>query len=200
MDNDVGDLKPAGYNPRKITDKKLTRLGDSMFEFGDLSGIVKNVRTGNLVGGHQRVKHFDPSWPITKNLHMDKTGTVGIGYVETPTGNWSYREVDWSEAKEKAANLAANKHGGEFDEEKLSGIIAELAETDINLDLTGFDKEEFDKIINASSGNENSSSGDGSDTFSTTFEVAVECKDESEQEEVYNLLTEKGYKCRILTL
>jgi len=33
-----------------------------------------------------------------------------------------------------------------------------------------------------------------------TFEVAVECSDESEQETVFNLLSERGYTCRILTM
>ncbi len=33
-----------------------------------------------------------------------------------------------------------------------------------------------------------------------TFEVAVECSDETQQETVFNLLTKEGYKCRILTM
>ena len=45
----VKNLKPAPYNPRKISDKKLEMLGKSMTEFGDLSGIVRNVKTGNLI-------------------------------------------------------------------------------------------------------------------------------------------------------
>lgn len=32
------------------------------------------------------------------------------------------------------------------------------------------------------------------------FEVVVECADESEQEQTYNELKERGYKCRVLTL
>jgi ParB-like chromosome segregation protein Spo0J len=34
----VKDLKPSKFNPRKISDKKLSVLGKSMKEFGDLSG------------------------------------------------------------------------------------------------------------------------------------------------------------------
>jgi len=41
---DVKSLKPAGYNPRKITDKKLEMLKKSLEEFGDLSGIIFNRR------------------------------------------------------------------------------------------------------------------------------------------------------------
>ena len=111
----VSSLTPASYNPRKITEKQLTSLGKSMQQFGDLSGIISNIRTKILVGGHQRLKHFDPEWPITKRDHKDGTGTVAVGEIETPFGIWAYREVDWPEKKEKAANVAANKHGGYFD-------------------------------------------------------------------------------------
>ena len=112
----VKDLKPAGYNPRKISREKLSALKKSLEEFGDLSGIVYNTRTQTLIGGHQRIKNLDPSWPIIKKAQTDKTGTTAAGYVETPHGHLTYREVDWPEIKEKQANIAANAHGGEFDE------------------------------------------------------------------------------------
>lgn len=72
----VKDLKPAGYNPRKISKEKLAALKKSLEEFGDLSGIVFNIRTQTLIGGHQRTKNLDPSWPIVKESQTDKTGTV----------------------------------------------------------------------------------------------------------------------------
>jgi hypothetical protein len=54
----VKDLKPAGYNPRKISKEKLAALKKSLEEFGDLSGIVYNSRTRTLIGGHQRIKNL----------------------------------------------------------------------------------------------------------------------------------------------
>jgi len=36
--------------------------------------------------------------------------------------------------------------------------------------------------------------------FHSVFEVSIECKDEEEQEQVYNKIKEQGYKCRLLTL
>jgi len=116
----VKDLKPAGYNPRKISPEKLAALKKSLEEFGDLSGIVFNVRTQTVIGGHQRVKNMDPSWKIIKKPRTDKTGTTAAGYVETPHGRLTYREVDWPEIKEKQANIAANQHGGEFDDDLLN--------------------------------------------------------------------------------
>ena len=143
----VKDLKAADYNPRKITDEKLKMLGKAMKEFGDLSGIVVNIRTGNMVGGHQRVKHLDPAWEITKKKAKDKVGTTAEGFIETPFGKWSYREVDWTKSKEMAANIAANKHGGEFDFPKLKDLIVELDDGAMDIELTGFDETDLSEMF-----------------------------------------------------
>lgn len=138
----VKDLKSSDYNPRKMSEKKLSMLGKSMKEFGDLSGIVFNRRTGNLIGGHQRIKHLRPEWKIEKKDFQDDLGTVAQGFIKTPFGDWVYREVDWDPKKEKAANIAANKHGGEFDFPMVDEILSDL---DIDLELTGFSEEELFK-------------------------------------------------------
>lgn len=145
----VKDLKPAGYNPRKISPEKLAALKKAMEEFGDLSGIVFNTRTQTVIGGHQRIKNLDPSWPIIKKAQTDKTGTTAAGYIETPHGRLTYREVDWPEIKEKQANIAANQHGGEFDDELLAEILKEIKTEDPLLDfsLIGFDDEEIHKLF-----------------------------------------------------
>jgi hypothetical protein len=148
-DKTVGTLTPAPYNPRTITDKQLGMLKKSMAEFGDLSGIVKNVKTGNLIGGHQRIKNLDPSWPIVSAPHTDKTGTVALGYIETPSGRWQYREVDWPEKKEASANIAANKQGGEFDLPLLKEIILTLDDGSMDMELIGFNSHELELMMTA---------------------------------------------------
>jgi len=147
----VKDLKPAGYNPRKISPEKLAALKKSLEEFGDLSGIVFNVRTQTVIGGHQRIKNMDPTWKIIKKPQTDKTGTTAAGYVETPHGRLTYREVDWPEIKEKQANIAANKHGGEFDDELLADLLKEIKTEDTLLDfsLIGFDDDEMADLLGA---------------------------------------------------
>ena len=138
----VGDLRDAPYNPRKITQSESDRLAKMMAEFGDLSGIVSNRRTGHLVGGHMRIRHFDPDWPIQAQEVTDNVGTIRMGFIMTPTGNWSYREVDWPESKEILANIAANKGGGSFDNGKLKMLFAELDTGEFDMDLTGFSGDE----------------------------------------------------------
>ena len=145
----ISDLVPAPYNPRVISEKQLSMLKKSMQEFGDLSGIVKNIKTGHLVGGHQRVKQLDPSWEITKESHSDKVGTVALGYIETPYGRWQYREVDWSAKKEAAANVAANQQGGEFDMPKLKDIIINLDDGSMDMELLGLNSHELELMMTA---------------------------------------------------
>jgi hypothetical protein len=145
----VKDLRPSSWNPRKITDHRLDMLKKSMQEYGDLSGIVVNVKTGNLVGGHQRLKHLDPSWPIDKHPVKDSTGTVALGSIKTPFGLWSYREVSWSKNREAAASIAANQQGGEFDQQKLREIILEIDDGSIDIELTGFNRHEIELMATA---------------------------------------------------
>lgn len=146
----VKDLKPAPYNPRKISDWKLEALGKAMREFGDLSGVVLNTTTGRLVGGHQRIKQFDPSWKIVKEPHQDGVGTIAQGYIETPFGRWTYREVKWDEPKEIAANIAANEHGGEFDIPGLVDLLTQLDTGDFDMSLMGFSPEELENLMTGS--------------------------------------------------
>lgn len=140
----VKSLKQSGadYNPRTITKQELDRLKKAINEFGDLSGIIKNIRTGRLVGGHQRIKIIpkDAEIKITeRNSEPSRTGTVAHGYIVIDGEKYTYREVDWDEQREKAANIAANAHGGDWDEEKLGEILKELsADVNFDIDLTGF--------------------------------------------------------------
>jgi hypothetical protein len=145
----IGDLRPAPYNPRIITDKESKMLAKSMRRFGDLSGIVKNIRTNHLVGGHQRVRQLDPSWKIEKLKHSDSVGTVALGYIDTPYGRWQYREVDWDEKVEAAANISANQQGGDFDMPKLKEIIISLDDGSVDMELLGFNSHELELMMTA---------------------------------------------------
>lgn len=126
---DIAKLNPAKYNPRvdlKPGDEEYEKLKRSIKEFGYVEPIVWNCRTGNVVGGHQRLKILQ-----------------GEGYKKV-----NVSVVDLSDSQEKALNIALNKISGDWDEEKLSQIFKELQE-DINIDveLTGFEIEEINDIV-----------------------------------------------------
>jgi hypothetical protein len=137
-------------NPRTITPKRLDMLAQSLKEFGDLSGIVLNTMTGRFVGGHQRFVASGraelPATIIERLPEPDVLGTVAYGFVEIDGTKYSYREVAWTEDREMAANIAANAHGGEFDDAALTGILKEMqsnghldAGNGISGDLIGLD-------------------------------------------------------------
>lgn len=141
----VKDFKGADYNPRYITETRLRKLAKSMQSFGDLSGVVFNARTNRLISGHQRLKTIDGhKTRIITKPHTDSHGTVEVGHIEamTPKGliKIPLRIVDWSNNKvEKAANLAANSHGGEFDQDKLRKVLVDLDTNTFDIELLGLD-------------------------------------------------------------
>ena len=192
----IKDLKPADYNPRKISDKQLEMLKKALTEFGDLSGIVFNRQTGNLVGGHQRLKCLPADAKIEKKelKKITKTGTAAQGFIVIEGEKYTYREVDWDEVKEKTANIAANKHGGEFDDELLAALLKDLSEIpDFDADLTGFDDKEISNILSSIT-----KKIENVDNILTNFEVIIECNSEKETKNTFEKIKTEGYKCRIL--
>ncbi len=125
----IDDLKPARYNPRRIKGKAETGLKRSLQEFGDISGIVWNQKTGNLISGHQRIEQL-------------KTIGIKIKDNEIHAGNgdiFKVRIVDWSLEKEKAANVAANN-------KYISGQFTEDVETIIEDIRKSFDDEIIESL------------------------------------------------------
>lgn len=145
-------FKPAKYNPRKITPEALRALNKSIEEFGDLSGVVINKRTNTIVAGHQRITTLgSKKTKIVTKPYEDTFGTVEVGHIEVRTENGNFnvplRIVNWDLRKEKLANIAANNHGGKFDNQKLSKLLAELDNSKFDIELTGFTDGEFQNLV-----------------------------------------------------
>jgi DNA modification methylase len=122
-------LRPARYNPRKDLrpgDKEYQKLRRSIEEFGYVEPVIFNRRTGNVVGGHQRLKVL-----------------LDLGHSEIDCV-----VVELDPQKEKALNLALNKIQGEWDETKLAELMAELDAGAFDVSLTGFDAAEVDELLN----------------------------------------------------
>lgn len=138
------------HNPRTITPSRLAALKDSLDQFGDLSGIILNRRTNKLVGGHQRLTAWEnrADVTITETLSKpDRVGTVAYGFVQIDGTRYAYREVDWDENRERAANIAANKHGGEFDDKMLMDIVRNLDTKKPESSAIGFDAKELAELL-----------------------------------------------------
>jgi len=122
-------LNPAAYNPRKDLkpgDKEYEKLKRSISEFGYVEPIIWNKTTGNVVGGHQRLK-------VLLDLGQTEIDCVIV-------------ELD--DKREKALNLALNKIQGDWDEVKLASLMAEFDASTFDVSLTGFDADEVDALLN----------------------------------------------------
>jgi len=123
----VEKLKPTEYNPRKDLqpeDEEYQKIKKSLVEFGYVAPVIVNADM-TVIGGHQRLK-------VLKEL----------GYTEIECN-----VVELDKDKEKALNLALNKITGEWDNTKLEELLAELKETDIDMDMTGFSFDEVDNML-----------------------------------------------------
>jgi hypothetical protein len=150
------DLQLNPKNPRKISEQQFEALKQSIARFGDLGAIIRNQRSGHLVGGHMRKRAFEnlsgqKRIVITHRYDTPtRQGTVAIGYVEYDNEMHPYRLVDWDEGTEKAAMVAANKIGGVWDEDLLSQVNYELSQLengDELLALTGQSEDEITKLL-----------------------------------------------------
>lgn len=149
--SEIKDLKPNQRNPRKISEQQLSALEKAMEKFGDLGCVVFNITTKRMVGGHQRVKVLngkDTSIHILERFDKpNEQGTVAWGAIKYGNELYKYREVKWSEQDEQVAMLAANKHGGEWDLEKLKEGLLEMDDGSLDMDLTGFMDKEIEKLM-----------------------------------------------------
>lgn len=123
----LSDLRPAAYNPRIDLEpgmEEFEKLKASIQEFGFVDPPIFNKKTGNLVGGHQRVA-------VAQYIGAYDEIEVSI--------------VDLSFEKERALNIALNKISGQWDNDKLTSILAELDTS--SLELTGFSSFEIENLL-----------------------------------------------------
>ena len=124
----IADLIPAKYNPRKDLkpgDEEYESLKRSIESFGYVAPIIWNKATGHVVGGHQRLKVL---------LAMGETEVDCV-------------VIEKSEAEEKLLNVALNKISGDWDNDRLALLFADLDKQACDVTLTGFDLAEIDNLF-----------------------------------------------------
>lgn len=103
------DIKKAEYNPRIITDEAKKALKKNINKHGLVQTLVWNQRTGNLVGGHQRLEILD-----TLEGKDDYDLELSV--------------IDVDEEEEKVLNVQLNNPSmmGDWDLDKLGELNLEL--------------------------------------------------------------------------
>lgn len=123
----IENLKPAEYNPRKDLkpeDEEYQKIKKSIIKFGYVAPVIINADM-TVIGGHQRLKVLQE-----------------LGYKEIECN-----VVNLSKDEEKAQNIALNNIKGEWDNDKLEDLIAELKDTGFDMECTGFNTDEIDNIL-----------------------------------------------------
>ena len=127
----IKKLKPATYNPRKISETELEKLVESIKEYWPVQPIIVNMEKGReniIIWGHQRLKAMIKIW-----------------YTEAPT-----IQVYLSEFKEKTLNIALNKISWEWDYERLWELLSDIhTNADFDITLTWFDMDDIQATISS---------------------------------------------------
>jgi len=135
-------MKKYHKNPRILNEKQAALLKKTLIELGDLSGIVHDVNSDEIIGGNQRSDIFDINKCkieiVKKYPKPTKTGTIAEGYVLWNDERYTYRRVKWTPKQCEKANVIANRAGGTWDFE----ILSQKFETS-DLIEWGFEEWEF---------------------------------------------------------
>jgi hypothetical protein len=173
---DLRLLQRDGQNPNKMTDKQKVSTWKSLTDYGWIYPIVTN-KDGVLTDGEQRVdvclEHGEFFGPVLR-LPVD--------------------DVD-RRLLRQVLNKLKGTHDKLLDAEEFKRIVEANRAEDLKalLSITDQTLERFDKLLD-------DARSDVGAILSAKFEVVVSCKDEPEQQRVFEDLKGQGYDVRILTL
>ncbi|WP_099065935.1 ParB N-terminal domain-containing protein [Nostoc linckia] len=111
-------------NPGIITAKQLSDLRNGIKQFGLLLPPIFNKRTGNIVGGHQRIRAAQAE---------------GLTEIEVNV-------VDFEEKAEARLGLALNRINGKWDYQILEEVLAELSTSEA-IAFSGFSESDLVEIM-----------------------------------------------------
>jgi len=120
----VEALRPDPANPRHIDDVELEALTRSIREFGFVQPVLARRADSTIGGGHQRLV-------AARRLGME---TVPVMWLEL--------DVEQS----RLLGLALNRIGGDWDEQLLARLVADLGHS-VDLSLSGFGEDELQDLL-----------------------------------------------------
>lgn len=189
----LGELHPAAYNPRRTLqpeDRRWQRLAASLTEFGLVDPLIWNSRTGNLVGGHQRLR-------ILREVH----GLSDADAIEVAV-------VDLDEPRERELNLVLNNEqvAGQWDADALRTVLADLRDNHQRVgNVGGFDAAEIAALLTDRAGRRKEVSflateDEEGPAEDVEYKVVVDCRDQKHQAQLLTRLTAEGLTARAMTM
>lgn len=120
-------LQAATRNPRTHTPKQIRKIADSIVEFGFTNPLLIDAN-GTVIAGHARLE-------AAKRLGLPEVPTISLEHL--------------SEAQRRAYVIADNRLAEQagWDDELLALELGELTSLNFDVELTGFDTAEIDRLL-----------------------------------------------------
>lgn len=126
-DVDIQELKPHPKNPNKHPDSQIKLLAELIRAHGWRAPVTVSKRSGFIIRGHGR---------FYAAIELDED-TVPVDYQE------------YDSDEQEMADLVADNHIAELasrDDELLLEILEQVNDSDLDLEMTGFDGRDLDKL------------------------------------------------------
>ena len=174
----VSNIKNNPNNPRTIDEDKLEKLKRSIKSFPEMMEKRSMICVTDVDG---------KLYPLGGNMRL--RAIKDLGMKEIPK-SWVSMADEWTEEQRREFIIKDNASLGDWDLEDLqeNWDLDLISEWGVDLELDEVEESTEKEQI------------DLSDDVNGFFEVIVTADSEREQEEIYNNLIERGYKCRVLTL
>lgn len=132
-------------NSKKTDQAEIAKLKKSIELLGDISGIVHDIETDEIICGNQRSKIIDINncqiEIIKQYKKPDRFGTLIYGVVWWEGNGYTYRKVQWNSRQRQMANISSNLSFSNYDYFELAKNFAKEV-----VKASGFTKHEFDLI------------------------------------------------------
>ena len=169
----ITDIKPNPKNPRVIKDEKFAKLVQSLKDFPEMLEKRPLICFTDTDG---------KLVVLGGNMRLKAAKEIGLKKLPVMLAD------DWTEEQKSQFLIKDNVGFGEWNWEELQADWDVEQLQGWGLDVPGFEvadeKEQTDL----------------SDNIKSEFRIEVICKDETDQEKIYNKLIEEGYECQLLTL
>tara|TARA_R100001594_G_scaffold17746_2_gene35888 strand:+ start:3174 stop:3692 length:519 start_codon:yes stop_codon:yes gene_type:complete len=162
-------IKGNPHNPRIIKNDKFRKLVKSIQEFPEMLEKRPIVVDENLM-------------VLGGNMRLKASKDAGLKEV------WIDIAEGWTQEQKDEFVVKDNVNFGEWEWDILANEWDSVQLEEWGLDVWKNEDDEINNEVN-----------DISNNISEEYRVEIELNSETEQEQVYNELIKKGYKCRILT-
>jgi ParB-like chromosome segregation protein Spo0J len=173
----IVDIDSVETHPKNVRQGDIGAISESLKAHGQYRPIVVDKRTNRILAGNH-------TWKAAKALGWSQ---ISAGFVETKDDDEALRILL---ADNRTTDLAS------YDDDGLSELLKQLAETDVGLDGTLFDGDDLDSLLADKASDQQGNFL----SLNEKYEVVIECKDENQQSELLERLYNEGLKVRALTI